>query len=115
LDAYAVTSQGLVSYNHTLIMDVNIGLNQFGVNSIKFTSNSKIRSEFDFSFEFCCPLVKVFNTKIVPNIPLYLQKNFHIFLRFLSIFPDFISSSALNRNSFQINQILFSFPVGRTH
>jgi hypothetical protein len=108
-------SQGFTSRDRNLIVDVIQLLNLIHTNSIKFTSNSRIRSEFDFSFEFCCPLVKVFNTKIVPNIPLYLQKNFHIFLRFLSIFPDFISSSALNRNSFRINQILFPFPVGRTH
>jgi hypothetical protein len=69
-----VTSQRFVSCNQTLIMDIIKDLNQFGINSIKFTSNSKIRSEFDFSFEFCWPLVKVFNTKIVPNKPLYLKK-----------------------------------------
>jgi hypothetical protein len=68
----------------------------------------------DFSFELCWPLVKVFNTKVMQNIPLYLQKKFHISLRSLSIFPDFLLSFTLNRNSFQINQILFPFPAGRT-
>jgi hypothetical protein len=97
----SVTPQGFVSCNHTLIMDVIKGLNQFGINSIKFTSNSKIRSEFDFSFEFCWPLVKVFNTKVVPNNPFYLQKNSHNFLRCLSIFPNFLSTSALIRNCFR--------------
>jgi hypothetical protein len=104
---HIVTSQGFVSCNHTLIEDVIWGLNQFGTNSIKFISNSKSRSEFDFSFEFCWPSVKVFNIKDVPNIPLYLQKFFHIFLRCLDIFPDFLSTSALNRISFQ--QILNPF------
>jgi hypothetical protein len=96
-------------------MDVITGLNQFGINSNKFTLNSKIRSEFDFSFELCWPLLKVKKVKVVPNIPHYLQKKFHIFLRSLSIFPNFLSSSTLNRNSFQINQIIFPIPVGRTH
>jgi hypothetical protein len=47
-----VTSQGFIPCNHTLIMDV-IGLNPVGINSIIFTSNLKIRSEFNFSLEFC--------------------------------------------------------------
>jgi hypothetical protein len=80
-------------------MDVIQLLNQFGTNSLEFLLNSKIRSEFDFSFEFCWPLVKVFNTKVVPNTLIYLHKNFHIFLRFLSVFPKYILASALNRNS----------------
>jgi hypothetical protein len=67
-----VTSQGFISCNHTLIMDVIKGLNQFGIYPIKFTLKSKIRSEFDFSFELCWPFVKVLNTKVVPNNPFYL-------------------------------------------
>jgi hypothetical protein len=43
---------GFISCNPTLIEDVIKGLNQFGINSIKFISNSKSRSDFDFSFEF---------------------------------------------------------------
>jgi hypothetical protein len=70
-------------------MDVIKGLNQFGINSIKFTSNSKIGSEFDFYFEFCWPLVKLFNTKVVPITLIYLWKQFHIFLRSPSIFSEF--------------------------
>jgi hypothetical protein len=66
-------------------------LNQIGTNSIKFISNSKIGAEFDFSFEFYWPLL--------PNILIYLQKKFYIFLRSISIFPKYISVSVLNRNS----------------
>jgi hypothetical protein len=87
--AEVVTSQRLISCNHTLVMDVIKGLNQFGIHSIKFTLTSKIRSENDFSFEFCWCLVKVFNTKVVPNTVIYLQRKFHIFLRSPCIFPDF--------------------------
>jgi hypothetical protein len=89
LRARAETFEGFVLCNHTLIMDVIKALNQFGINSIKFTLNAKIRSEFVFSFEFCWPFVKVFNTKVVPNNPFYLQKNSHIFRRYLVIFPNF--------------------------
>jgi hypothetical protein len=32
------------------------------------------------------------NTKVVPNIPIFLQENFHNFLRSLSIFPKFFIS-----------------------
>jgi hypothetical protein len=95
-----VTSQGLFSCNQTLIMDVIKGWNQMGTNSIKFTSNSKIRSELDFSFAFYWPFVKVFNAKVVPNILIYLQKNSHIFLRCLDIFSDILLTSALKRNLF---------------
>jgi hypothetical protein len=84
-----IVKSEIVSCNHTLIIDVIKGLNQIGTISIKFTLNSKITSEFDFSFEFCQHLVKVFNIKVVPNIPLYLQKKFYIFLRWLSIFLIF--------------------------
>jgi hypothetical protein len=66
-------------------------LNQIGTNSIKFISNSKIGAEFDFSFEFYWPLL--------PNILIYLQKKFYIFLRSISIFPKYISVPVLNRNS----------------
>jgi hypothetical protein len=62
-----------------LIMEVIKGLNQFDTNSIKFTLNSKTRSEFEFSFEFCWTSVKVFNIKVVPNIPLYLHNLFTFF------------------------------------
>jgi hypothetical protein len=58
-------------------------------------------------------LVKVFNTKVVSNTLIYLQKFFHIFLRPLISFPDFLSSSALNRISFQKIQNPFSF-AGQT-
>jgi hypothetical protein len=50
-EAANVTSQGFASCNHTLILVVIKGLN-LGTNSIKFTSNPKSRSDFDFSFEF---------------------------------------------------------------
>jgi hypothetical protein len=88
-------------------MDVIKSLNKSGTNSIKFTSNSKIISEFDFSFELCWPLVKVFNINVVPNISLHLKIKIHIFLRWLCIFPDFLSTSALNRNSFHKNKKSF--------
>jgi hypothetical protein len=48
-----VTSQDFIPCNHTLIIDVIKGLNPVGINSIIFTSNSKIRSEFNFSLDFC--------------------------------------------------------------
>jgi hypothetical protein len=35
-------------------------------------------------------MVKVLNTKVVPNIQFNLHANFHNFLRHLSIFPRFI-------------------------
>jgi hypothetical protein len=60
-------------------MDLIQHLNQIGTNSIKFYLISKARTEFYFSFEFRCPLVKVLNTKVVSNILIYLQKKFHIF------------------------------------
>jgi hypothetical protein len=51
----------------------------------------------------------VSNTKVAPNTLIYLQKN-HIFLKVLNIFPDFLSSSALNRNSFKKSKF---FPSSR--
>jgi hypothetical protein len=68
----SVTPQGLNPCNLLLFMDVIKVLNQFDTNSIKFTLNSKIRSKFDFSFEFCWHFVEVSNTKVVSNIPVYL-------------------------------------------
>jgi hypothetical protein len=68
----SVTPQGLNPCNLLLFMDVIKVLNQFDTNSIKFTLNSKIRSKFDFSFEFCWHFVEVSNTKVVSNIPIYL-------------------------------------------
>jgi hypothetical protein len=44
---------------------------------------------------------------------IYLKKKSHIFLRFLSIFPKFLSSFALNGNSFQKFET-FLFLAGRT-
>jgi hypothetical protein len=75
--------------NRTLIMDVIPRLNIIGTKSIKFFLNSKSRIELQFSFEFHLPLVKVSNTKVVPNTLIYLKKFFHIFLRSLIIFPNF--------------------------
>jgi hypothetical protein len=40
----------------------------------------------------------VFNTKVVPNNIIYLQKKFHIFLMSLSIFSEFLLISALIGN-----------------
>jgi hypothetical protein len=97
-----------VSCNHTLIIDVIEGLNQIGTISIKFTLNSKITYEFDFSFEFCQHLVKVFNIKVVPNIPLYLQKKVLYFSKVAKYFLDFLPTYALNRNSFR--KFKSSFP-----
>jgi hypothetical protein len=93
-------SQGFTSRDRNLIVDVIQLLNLIHTNSIKFTSNSRIRSEFDFSFEFRCPLVKVFNAEVVPNSPFYLWKNSHNFLRCLGNFPDFLLASVLIRSSF---------------
>jgi hypothetical protein len=42
----------------------------------------------------------VFNTKLVSNTLIYLQKQYRIFLRCLDIFTDFLLTSALNRNPF---------------
>jgi hypothetical protein len=56
--------------------------------SIKF----KFRSEFYFSSEYGWPLVKSLNTKVVPNILIYLHAKFHIFLRSLNIFSHLILS-----------------------
>jgi hypothetical protein len=82
-------------------MDVIKDLNQFVINSIKFILNSKIRSDFDFSFELCWPLVKVFNTKVAPNNLFYLLEKFHIFRRPIAISFDLISFLCRN----QLNQI----------
>jgi hypothetical protein len=50
-------------------------------------------------------LVKVPNTKVVPNIQFHLHENCHIFLKFLSIFPkNFIS--AYLKNSFKKGNFL---------
>jgi hypothetical protein len=53
----------------------------------------------------------VFNTKLVPNTLLYLHNNSHIFLKSLDIFPNFLSTSALIRNSFWKNRNLL-FLIG---
>jgi hypothetical protein len=82
-----VTSQDSNSCNRTLIVDVIQHLNQIGTNSIKFDSNSKTRTELYFSFEMYWSLVKVFNTKVVPNTLIYIKN--HIFLRPLSTFLIF--------------------------
>jgi hypothetical protein len=55
----------------------------------KFTLNSKIRSEFYFSFESCWSLVKVFNTKVVPDNSFYLLKNSQ-FSEVQRYFPNFL-------------------------
>jgi hypothetical protein len=59
-----VTPQGLNMCNLALIMDVIKGSNQVCKNSIKFYQNSKFNAIFQFSVEFCWPLVKVSNTKL---------------------------------------------------
>jgi hypothetical protein len=53
LFSVCVTSQDSNSCNHTLIVDVIKRLNQIYTDSIKFYLNSKTRTEFYFSFEFC--------------------------------------------------------------
>jgi hypothetical protein len=75
-------------------------LNQVWMNSIKLYPNSKSRTEFRFSFDLYWPLVKMSNTKVVPNTLIYLQENFHNFLMSPSIFPQILSTSMLNRKSF---------------
>jgi hypothetical protein len=73
-----------------------MSLNQVWNKFNQILSKFKFRSEFHFSFEYGWPLVKVPNTKFVPNIPIYLQKKFHNFMSNLSIFPRFNFTSVLH-------------------
>jgi hypothetical protein len=65
------------SCNLTQIRIVIISLNQVWNKLNQILSKLKSISEFNFSFEFHSPLGKVSNAKVVPNIPIYLQENFH--------------------------------------
>jgi hypothetical protein len=65
------------SCNLTQIRIVIISLNQVWNKLNQILSKLKSISEFNFSFEFHSPLVKVSNAKVVPNISIYLQENFH--------------------------------------
>jgi hypothetical protein len=54
-----------------------------------------LRFVFEFSFKSGCDPRKVVRMKVAPNILIYLQENFHNFLRSLNIFPRIISTSVL--------------------